>query len=138
MITTDLFWIYIITTQVVWVLTFIVWEIKPLRPIRSPLLLISFFITTPPVTMFMIISWLISKLADKPKQKKEEEVPDTHEVKQDEETGLSLYSMNNYNVGDLVYVDGEQYRILSTPQPENGVIGYRVKRIEEGTNEETK
>lgn len=131
MTTTDLLLIYIMTTQIMWLITFMIWEIKPLKPIREPLLLISLFIATPPVAIIMVIGHLIDRLVDRLKDKKRKPTPDTHEVRQDDETGLTLYSANDYNVGDLVYVDDEQYRILSTPHPENGVMGYRVKRLEE-------
>lgn len=137
MITTDLFWIYLITLQITWVITFVVWEIKPLRPIREPFLLISFLITTPPVTLFMIISWSINKLFNKLKDKKRKPTPYTHEVTQDDETGLTLYSANDYNIGDLVHVDYERYWVLNILPPKNGVRGYRVKRVEEENEKET-
>lgn len=137
MTTTDLLLIYIMTTQIMWLITFMIWGIKPLKPIREPLLLISLFIATPPVAIIMVIGHLIDRLVDRLKDKKRKPTPDTHEVSQDDEMGLTLYSVNDYNVGDLVYVDYEHYRVIGVAAPKNGVKGYRVK-VEEETNEETK
>ena len=127
---TDLLLIYIITTQIVWLISFIVWAIDPLKPIREPLLVIALFISTPPVVIIMGIGHLIGKLADIHKNKRKESTPDTHEVRQDDETGLALYSVNEYTVGDIVLVDYKQYCVLDILPPKNGVRGYRVKPVE--------
>lgn len=133
---TDLLLIYIITSQIVWLISFIVWAIDPLKPIREPLLYIALFIATPPVAIIIAIAKLIDMLVSIRKDKKHNPTPNTHEVRQDDETGLTLYSVHEYAIGALVLVDYKQYLILDILPPENGVRGYRVKRVEE-TNEKT-